>query len=153
MKRVYFLLVVMTSLFLYANLFAQQNTTKAQLNHIALYVVNLKTSTDFYCNIVGLDTIPEPFQDGKHTWLQVGPNIQLHLIQGAIEKENHNKNSHLCFSVLSVEDFITMLRKHSIEYENWPGERMKITTRIDGVKQIYLKDPDGYWIEINDAKE
>ena len=23
---------------------------------------------------------------------------------------------------------------------------------MDGVKQIYFKDPDGYWIEINDAR-
>lgn len=23
--------------------------------------------------------------------------------------------------------------------------------RFDGVKQIFIKDPDGYWIEINDA--
>jgi lactoylglutathione lyase len=34
-----------------------------------------------------------------------------------------------------------------------PGEKMAITNRVDGVKQIYFKDPDGYWIEINDAKE
>ena len=23
--------------------------------------------------------------------------------------------------------------------------------RFDGVKQIFIQDPDGYWIEINDA--
>lgn len=153
MKRVYYFLAVMTSLFLDANLYAQPSTTKAQLNHIALYVVDLQASINFYHSIVGLDTIPEPFHDGKHAWFQVGPNSTLHLIQGAIEKESHNKNSHLCFSVLSVEDFVARLRTHNIEYENWPGEKMKITTRIDGVKQIYLNDPDGYWIEINDAKE
>jgi lactoylglutathione lyase len=33
------------------------------------------------------------------------------------------------------------------------AKRWTITTRVDGVKQIYFKDPDGYWIEINDAKE
>tara|TARA_R110000868_G_scaffold1389_10_gene10744 strand:+ start:3320 stop:3502 length:183 start_codon:yes stop_codon:yes gene_type:complete len=27
-----------------------------------------------------------------------------------------------------------------------------ITKRPDGVKQIYLQDPDGYWIEVNSAK-
>jgi len=30
---------------------------------------------------------------------------------------------------------------------------MKVTNRVDGVHQIYLKDPDGYWLEINDAKD
>jgi lactoylglutathione lyase len=27
------------------------------------------------------------------------------------------------------------------------------TTRVDGVQQIWLQDPDGYWVEINDAKD
>jgi lactoylglutathione lyase len=51
-----------------------------------------------------------------------------------------------------MEEFIANLNKNEISYENWPGESNKITTRPDGVKQIYFKDPDGYWIEINDDK-
>ena len=47
------------------------------LNHIALYVTNLKTSTAFYQQIVQLDTIPEPFHDGKHTWFSIGPKSHL----------------------------------------------------------------------------
>lgn len=30
------------------------------------------------------------------------------------------------------------------------GKR-EIQTRPDGVQQIFVQDPDGYWIEINDA--
>ena len=126
---------------------------KAQLNHIAHYVVNLKTSTDFYMNVVGLDSIPEPFHDGKHTWLSVGYKSHLHLIQGASATYTLPKNSHLCFTVPSVVDFIKVLDKNKIEYENWAGDKMAVTLRVDGVKQIYFKDPDGYWLEINDAKE
>lgn len=126
---------------------------KATLNHIALYVVDLQKSTAFYRDIIGLDTIPEPFHDGKHTWFSMGIKSHLHLIQGAVAPLQHPKNTHLCFSVASVDDFIRVLKKYKIEYENWPGEKATITTRVDGVKQIYFKDPDGYWIEINDAKE
>ena len=133
--------------------FAQGNETKPRLNHIALYVVDLKTSTAFYKDIVGLDTIPEPFHDGRHTWFGVGVKSHLHIISGATAKTEHNKNTHLCFSVPSVNDFVKRLEKNNVEYEDWPGTKMKITTRVDGVKQIYFKDPDGYWIEINDAKE
>jgi lactoylglutathione lyase len=129
-----------------------QTKPKTTLNHIAQYVVNLKTSTDFYISIVGLDTIPEPFHDGRHTWFSVGGNSHLHLIQGAKEATAHEKNSHLCFSVASVTAFIKILEKHNVNYENWAGEKTAVTTRVDGVKQIYFKDPDGYWIEINDAK-
>src|SRR5688572_6392858 len=88
---------------------AQDARPKAQLNHIALYVVDLKESTLFYQDVVGLDTIPEPFHDGKHTWFGVGPKSHLHLIQGAKEKTPHDKNSHLCFTVPSVDAFIATL--------------------------------------------
>lgn len=123
------------------------------LNHIAVYVKDLATSTYFYQHIVQLDTIPEPFHDGKHTWFSVGPKSHLHLIQGAATVTAHDKNNHICFSVASVDVFVKQLDQHKIEYENWAGEKKAVTKRVDGVKQIYFKDPDGHWIEINDATE
>lgn len=135
------------------SLVAQTSRPKPTLNHIAVYVVNLKASTDFYTNIVQLDTIPEPFHDGRHTWFSIGPLSHLHLIQGAKEMTPHNKNTHLCFTVPSVPDFIKVLEKNNIDYENWAGDKKQTTKRVDLVNQIYFVDPDGYWIEINDAKD
>ena len=143
--------IVFLTMFSYVYSYSQSN--KASLNHIAVYVVDLKVSTTFYKDIVGLDTIPEPFHDGRHTWFAVGVKSHLHIISGAAAKKEHDKNTHLCFSVASVPEFVKVLVKNNVEYENWAGETMAITNRVDGVKQIYFKDPDGYWIEINDAKE
>jgi lactoylglutathione lyase len=150
MKKIRPIVLLTLLLSLHGITFSQN---KAQLNHIAHYVVNLQTSTVFYMNIVGLDTIPEPFHDGKHTWFGIGYKSHLHLIQGATKGYELPKNSHLCFTVNSVADFIKVLDKNNIEYENWAGEKKAVTNRVDGVKQIYFKDPDGYWLEINDAKE
>ncbi|MEP7257397.1 MAG: VOC family protein [Flavitalea sp.] len=122
---------------------------KPVLNHIAVYVQDLKVSTAFYHNIVQIDTIPEPFHDNRHTWFSIGGNSHLHLIQGAKSIVDHDKNGHLCFSVPSMSDFISRLNQHQIKYESWAGESMKETIRVDGIHQIYFKDPDGYWIEIN----
>ena len=119
------------------------------LNHIAVYVYDLKKSTDFYKDIIGLTMIPDPFKDNKHTWFKIGEHSQLHLIQGATSVTGHDKNSHLCFSIASMDSFITVLNKNKIVFEDWPGKTNMVTTRPDGVKQIYFKDPDGYWIEIN----
>ncbi len=119
------------------------------LNHIAVYVYDLKKSTDFYNSIIGLTIIPEPFHDNKHTWFRIGEHSQLHIIQGAASITDHDKNSHLCFSVSSIDSFIGVLKKNNIWFGNWAGNTNMITTRPDGVKQIYFKDPDGYWIEIN----
>jgi lactoylglutathione lyase len=126
-----------------------QTTKPASLNHIAVYVYDLKKSTDFYRDIIGLTIIPEPFHDNKHTWFKVGEHSQLHLIQGAATVMDHDKNSHLCFSVFSMDSFITLLNKNKIWFGNFAGAPDMITTRPDGVKQIYFKDPDGFWIEIN----
>lgn len=122
------------------------------LNHIALYVTDLKKATVFYRDVIGLDTIPEPFHDGKHTWFTIGAQSQLHLIEGATEPVKHPKNTHICFSVVSVDDFMKQLQKAGIEWSNWPGNSKTPTTRADGVKQIYFQDPDGYWLEVNDDK-
>jgi lactoylglutathione lyase len=122
---------------------------KPVLNHVAIYVKDLKISTNFYSDIIDLDTIPEPFHDGKHTWYSVSENSHLHLIQGAKEVTTHDKNSHLCFSVPSIDDLMSRLKKNNIGYESWLGEKNAVTTRVDGIRQIYFKDPDGYWIEIN----
>ncbi len=137
-------------------LFVVTQTSNAQkaphLNHIAVYVKSLPVMTAFYQKIVGLDTIPEPFHDGRHTWFAVAEHSHLHLIQGAAEVVAHDKNSHLCFSVESMEDFIKVLQKFNVPYEAWNGTKNSVTTRVDGVKQIYFQDPENYWVEINNDK-
>jgi lactoylglutathione lyase len=125
---------------------------KPRINHLALYVHDLAKSTRFYETILGLDSIPEPFRDGKHKWLRMGPGSALHLIAGAPAGQVYNKNTHICFTMASVNRFTAVLKQHSIEYEDWPGNKGAVTTRVDGVHQIYFRDPDGFWIEVNDAR-
>lgn len=130
-----------------------QAPQKAWLNHTAIYVVDVKVSLAFYQKIIGLDTIPEPFKDGKHAWLSTGPGLSLHIIQGAPRKKKYYKNQHTCFSVGSVQQFTLLLQTNNIPWEDRDGNKMAVTTRVDGVQQVWLQDPDGYWVEINDAKD
>jgi lactoylglutathione lyase len=124
-----------------------------RINHLAFYVVDLKTSADFYEQVIGLPVIPEPFKDGRHAWFLIGPKAHLHIISGATVRLPKEKNTHLCFTVPSVADFIPRLTAAGVGYENWAGEKNAVTNRVDGVQQIYFQDPDGYWIEVNDARE
>ncbi|MBC7743890.1 MAG: VOC family protein [Flavobacterium sp.] len=126
-----------------------QTTQKPVLNHIAVFVNDLQKSTDFYTNIIGLEIMEEPFKDGRHTWFTLGTQGHLHLISGAKKGMEQIKDRHICFSVGSVEMFIENLNKNKIEFTNWKGDSKTPTVRVDGVKQIYFQDPDGYWIEIN----
>jgi catechol 2,3-dioxygenase-like lactoylglutathione lyase family enzyme len=124
-------------------------SAQVKLNHIAVYVEDLAVSTQFYENLIGLKKIEEPFKDGLHTWFALGAS-QLHLIQGDWEEVTINKNNHLCFGLEDMDAFIERLKAQQIAYEDWPGKANTITTRVDGVRQVYFKDPNGYWIEVND---
>lgn len=134
---------------LQASAVAQRTT--ATLNHVALYVKDLAKSSSFYRDVIQIDTIPEPFHDGKHTWFRIGDHAQLHLIQGS-NIVTPDINTHLCFSIPSMDKFIARLDQLQINYRNWKGDAKAPTLRADGVRQIYLQDPSGYWIEINDDK-
>jgi len=130
--------------------FQESFAQKATFDHVSLYVKDLKKSTAFYKNVMHLDTIPEPFHDGKHTWLKIGEGLQMHLIAGAVTNSPVEKENHICFSTPSIEAFAASLTKAGVVYGNWQGTPNAIQRRADGVQQIYFTDPDGYWIEVND---
>lgn len=154
MKNILIIFAITLISFARFSSFAQNiNNPRAVINHLAIYVVDLQKSGDFYMNIVGLDSIPEPFHDGKHTWLRIGPKASLHIIQGADIPKVYYKNNHICFSVASVDAFTEILKKKGIPFEDVNGNKNVFSKRPDGVKQIWLQDPDGYWLEVNDAKE
>ncbi len=135
--------------------FAQTNSTpkSATLNHIALYVADLKVASDFYQHFFDLQEIPNPFNDGKHTWFGLSANSALHIIAGAKVKGNYFIEEHLCFSVTAIDTFLKKLKEKKIVYMNFNKVLNEVTLRADGVRQIYLQDPDGHWLEVNDAKK
>ncbi len=130
---------------------AQGKTTAPHFNHLTVYVVDMKVSNEFYTNVMQLEQIAEPFHDNRHTWYRTGEHTQLHVVQGAKEKVPHDINIHMAFSVPSITDFVKHLQAMHIKYGDWQGNG-KVQDRPDKVKQIYLQDPDGYWIEVNDDR-
>lgn len=124
----------------------------ASVDHIALYVFDLNKSAAFYKNVMQFKEVPEPFHDGKHIWLQIGPNAKLHLIKGAAAVTEKDINSHFAYHVPVLQKFINHLEETKVKYGNWKGDTKEPQLRPDGVKQIYLQDPDNNWIEVNDDK-
>lgn len=121
-------------------------------NHTTIFVVDMNKSADFYEKVLMLTRIPEPFHDNRHIWEKIGEHNELHIVQGAKEISSHDINIHLAFSVPSVEEFSKHLDAMNIKYGNWAQTTKDPQVRPDGIKQIYLQDPDGYWIEVNDDK-
>ena len=129
-----------------------QDFKKMRFNHEAILVVDLKQSTKFYMDVLKLDSIPEPFHDGKHLWLSVGNGGSVHVIEGADKAKEYFQNNHFCLSTDNVVAFTKHLELKKVAWYDAGGNLNKMTTRVDGVHQVWVKDPDGYWIEVNNAK-
>ncbi|MBO0593007.1 VOC family protein [Cellulophaga sp. E16_2] len=122
------------------------------IDHTTLIVNDLKTTGDFYQTVIGLKEIDHPTKDPGFRWFSIQGNTQLHLIYKEDVVMKKHKSSHVCLSTSQLDAFIKNLVENKIPYEDWPGTKGAVTLRADGIKQIYITDPEGYWIEINDAK-
>lgn len=147
MKKTLYLSLLITTFILNLEAFGQ-----AKITHIAVFTQDIKKSTEFYTRVFQFTLLDEPFKDGLHTWLDIGNSLALHIIQAEGEPVTINKHNHLCFSVTDMDAFIGKITALNIPFEDWAGIKNKITVRPDGVKQIYIRDPDGYWLEVNDEK-
>lgn len=131
-------------------LFSLNSFGQIKVNHIAVHVSDLKKGMDFYQNVLLLKEIEEPFKDGIHAWYDIGGGSALHLIEVKDVPKEKSKVNHLCFSIPDMEVFVQNMRDKDYPFESWAGVKGEVTHRVDGVKQIYIQDPDGYWLEIND---
>ena len=126
-------------------------TFNFQFDHQSLAVTKLQETGDFYAKVLGLEEIPHPENDPRFRWFRVHGNSQLHLIGKETISYPKDKSIHLCLATPNLDAFIAHLKKHQIDFYDWPGKKNAVTLRKDGVHQIYMQDPDGYWVEVNNA--
>lgn len=151
MNRTIKLIICLLALGIPYKSFSQATDIKPQANHQALCVKDLDASVKFYSEVILLERMNSPFNNASIQWLKTGPKTELHLIKGDCSGATHFRNVHMSFAVPSLDGYMKHLDKYNIKYDSAAGEK-KPQIRGDGVHQIYFQDPDGYWIEINDAK-
>ena len=120
-------------------------------NHVALSVTDLERSADYYSDVFGLNEIENLGGAEGIRWFSLGEGKELHLISIINEPVTLNKAVHFAVSTPDFDGFIERLKNGGIDYSSWAGETGSITVRADGVRQVYVQDPDGYWIEVNSA--
>lgn len=125
---------------------------QTSFDHMAIVVNDLEESKTFYTQVLGFKNIEDPTGNELIDWVENDKGQQIHMIQGDMTNVKLNKSIHFSFSVEALRPFIENLNTRSVSFESWEGEKGDITIRQDGVRQIYLKDPNGYWIEINDRQ-
>lgn len=121
-------------------------------DHYTIKVKNLNRSVDFYSSVLGLKPIENRTEKEYIRWFSIGVNSELHIVEGDSERVRTNIGVHLALRISNFEKFLTHLKMHNIMLHNSKGIRDRITTRADGIQQVYFQDPDGYWIEVNNAE-
>ena len=135
-------------------IFSIRSQGNMKFDHQALPVNNLKITGDFYRDILGFKDIPTLVGTKyTHRWLANYEGKEIHLIFSDKEIQKTPKQIHMAFSPLDFENFVDHLKKNKVVYTNYKLEQGVIQERKDGIKQIWIRDPQGYWIEINSTNQ
>lgn len=122
------------------------------LQHTTLVVTNFKASKEFYTEILGLKDLKADWLPENQMFLSLGDNLELHVgeVEGVeIKPSNFN---HFAISTNDLDGYLKLLASKGVDHYSLGGaEKNFIQKRPDGVRQTFIQDPDGYWIEINDA--
>jgi catechol 2,3-dioxygenase-like lactoylglutathione lyase family enzyme len=133
---------------------AQETTSISMVfNHVSLSVKDVDVSADFYKSALNLNEIVNRTEVDGIRWFSLGEDKELHLISIVKSDVIINKAVHFALSTPTFDAFVANLEHRYIPYSSWVGEENKITIRADGIKQIYVQDPDGYWIDVNSVAQ
>lgn len=142
------LTIVFFALFTSAFSFAQTDAKieVVKHNHVALHVKDIAASTIFYKDVMGLTPVAVPDSlKAIRSWFKLGTDQQIHLLAGRdFDVKNDRNGSHFALFVQSINAAEKYLSQHKINFHK--------QVRFDGAVQIYLADPDGYLIELNEIK-
>jgi lactoylglutathione lyase len=113
-----------------------------ELNHVAIQVANVELSCDFYRRVLQLSPLPRPAFDFPGAWFRLGASQELHLIGERSEPViAGSRGNHFA---LQVDDLVAW-GKH---LRNVGADFQPAKPRPDGALQIFLRDPDGHYIEL-----
>jgi catechol 2,3-dioxygenase-like lactoylglutathione lyase family enzyme len=116
-----------------------------QMHHVALATEDLKSTIEFYSDVVGLEAGPTPSSSGLLQWMYAGDNPVLHIFQPKVERHAPVAGvygvAHLALHIRDLENAITRLEQHEIAYE---------TNVMDSrnAHQVFFDGPDGVRIEL-----
>lgn len=113
------------------------------VDHVSFAVRNLEASLRFWRDLLGLELAPRPDLGFPGAWLTVGDS-QVHLLQapegfdgGTPPPTLHPIASHAAFGIDDYPGVRDLLREHGHE-----------VFELESSGQMWVKDPDGYIVEL-----
>ena len=123
-----------------------------RFDHISLQVRDLDASARFYADVLGLAEIENKTGKPMRRWFGLDGHRAIHLIGAHAPGETARPMAtHFALATTRFDDALEDLTRKGIRYGDLSGANGQVAVRADGVRQVYLQDPDGHWIEINDS--
>jgi lactoylglutathione lyase len=114
-----------------------------QLNHVALHVADVERSVAFYREVLRLEPMARPAFSFPGAWFRLGIDQELHLIgERKLDVVSNSRGTHFALRVDDVDAWERHLDERGVE-------RFPRKIRPDGAFQVFLKDPDGHFIELS----
>jgi lactoylglutathione lyase len=118
------------------------NLAIKEINHVAIYVADVEKSVQFYEQVMRLQPLARPDFDFPGAWFRVGTHQELHLIGVRTEPViSGSRSNHFALEVADLQAWESHLIQKKASYR--PPK-----PRPDGILQLFVHDPDGYWIEL-----
>lgn len=123
-----------------------------RLDHIALLVRDLEESVAFLTGVIGLEEMPNPMGGTHIRWIEIGDGRRFHVQAGDISRVHVEKQTHFALTASDFDAVLARFRAENVAFTDMAGTPGAINTRPDGMRAVFLRDPNGYWFEINDAR-
>lgn len=127
-----------------------KSTSTIRFDHMAIMTDDVKGTVKWYMDVFETHPIENKTGNPSIQWVAIGDS-ELHIVPSLGAPIPIHKSVHMAIGVRNLEELINRLKAKNWYFEGWTEGENQITTRKDGIRQIYVQDPNGYWIEINDA--
>ena len=123
----------------------------SRFDHVTLIVADVDASRDFYQRVLGMRPVPRPAFGFPGAWLELhGSWVHLTLAdensgqagwgdRGVIKT---SRGHHLAYTTPDFDAALEAIQAHQVPIASGPQQRP------DGIRQVYIHDPDQHLIEV-----
>ena len=132
-----------------------------KLDHVSISTVNLEATKKFYCELLGLKVGFRPNLESSGYWLYSDKAAIIHLVETEekLDKQTSlsqgkevtsnlietGRDDHIALTVEDSADLVNIMKDNDVDY--W--DRLLVDRNL---YQIFIQDPNGVIIELNDYK-
>lgn len=123
-----------------------------RLDHIGLLVRDLDETARFFTEVLRIREVPDTMGGTHIRWFEFGGGQTFHIQAGDVSTTHVEKRTHFALSAPDFDGVLAHLQERGVAFSDFKGTPGAVNTRPDGMRAVFVQDPNGYWYEINDLR-